>query len=383
MIYLDNSSTTFIKPKNVQKAVQNALQFFSANPGRGGHRASLNTAMQVESVRERVAKHVGTAAENIIFTSGCTDALNLAILGSHKRGGHVVCTCNEHNSVARPLEHLKLIDESFSYTVAQQTGKVGIVWEDIERVLRPETYLVIVNHISNVNGDTAEVERIGENLKNRDIIFLVDGAQSGGHFKYDMQKMGINMLSLAPHKGFYAPQGVGALCLCGEFDLSPIRFGGTGTNSLELVQPESGPERFESGTIATPAILGFGEGIKFVEENFSAIQAKMEDLTTFLHYEFSKLPVEIYTKTENTTGVFAFNIPWLDSSEVANYLDEKWGICVRGGFQCAALKHFSLGTDKKGGVVRVSLSFFNTYQEIERLVLAIKTLINKTKNAKR
>ncbi len=379
MIYFDNSSTTFVKPKNVQKAVLNALQFFSANPGRGGHQASLKAAMQVEAVRESVAQHVGASPENVVFTSGCTEALNLAIFGSHMRGRHVVCTCNEHNAVARPLEHLKSLDESFSYSVAQQTGKLGIVWQDIERVLRPETSLVIVNHISNVNGDIADVAKIGENLQKRGITLLVDGAQSGGHFEYDMKKMGIGMLALAPHKGFYSPQGVGVLCMADDVHLSPIRFGGTGTNSMELVQPETSPERFESGTIATPAILGFGEGLKFVEQNFDNIAAKLEDLTTFLHYEFSKLPVEIYTKTENTSGVFAFNIPWLDSAEVANYLNEKWGICVRGGFQCAALKHLSLGTADKGGVVRVSLSYFNTYQEVERLVFAIKNLINKTK----
>ncbi len=380
MIYLDNSSSTFVKPKNVQRAVLNALSIFTANPGRGGHKEAIKTGLEVEKVRQIVAQHVGTTADKVIFTNNCTDALNLAILGLHK-SGNVVCTVNEHNSVARPLEHLKSVDENFSYTVAKQTGKCGIVWEDIERELQDDTFLVIVNHISNVNGDVADIEEIGKHLNEKGILFMVDAAQGGGHFVYDMQKMHINLLALAPHKAFYAPQGIGALCLNGDFDLNPIRFGGTGTNSLELVQPQQSPERFESGTLSTPAILGFGEGIRFVEENFSDIQTKLEDLTTFLHYEFSKLPLEIYTKTENTNGVFAFNVPNIHSNDVANYLNEKWGICVRGGFHCAALKHKSLGTIDTGAV-RVSLSYFNTYQEIERLVLAIKTLIGKSKNLK-
>lgn len=371
MIYFDNSASSFVKPKNVQKAVFNALNFFTANPGRSGHKMALRAAFEVENVREIVAKHVGTSAEKVIFTLNCTDALNLAILGTH-RAGHVVCTVNEHNSVLRPLEHLRLTDPNFSYTVAQQTGHLGITWEDIERCLNKQTYMVVCNHISNVNGDVSEIERIGKKLQERGILFLVDGAQGGGHFAYNMEAMGINMLALAPHKGFYAPQGVGALCLCGEFPLEPIRFGGTGTNSQELVQPKSTPERFESGTLNTPAILGFGEGVKFVEENFSAIQEKLEDLITFLHYELSKLPIEIYTKTENTNGVFAFNLPNLDSMEVANILNEKFSICVRSGLHCAPLKHKSLGID---GAVRVSLSYFNTYQEVERLVYAIKTLL--------
>ena len=263
-------------------------------------------------------------------------------------------------------------------SVAGQTGEFGTTWQDIEKCLTDKTYLVVVNHISNVNGDVANIEEIGKHLKERGILFLVDGAQSGGHFEYDMQKMGISMLALAPHKGFYAPQGVGALATNGDFCLQPIKFGGTGTNSLELVQPPNGPERFESGTICTPAILGFGAGIDFVEENFLQIKAKLEDLTTFLHYEFSKLPLEIYTKTENTTGVFAFNVPGVSSNEVATFLDEKHSICVRGGFQCAALKHRALGT-LESGVVRVSFSFYNTYQEVERLVWAIKSFLKQNK----
>lgn len=376
MIYFDNSATTFTKPKTVVKAVMNALTFYCANPGRSGHKQSIKTAMAVESVRDSLARHVGTTTNQIIFTLNCTDALNLAILGSYKKGGNVVCTINEHNSVLRPLNHLKSIDEEFSFTPVEQSQAGGITWQDIEPAIQDNTYLVICNHISNVNGDVADIEQIGKNLKDRNILFLVDGAQSGGHFCYDMKKMGINMLALAGHKGFYAPQGVGCLAL-NDVELSPIRFGGTGTNSLELAQPQSSPERFESGTLNTPAIIGFGEGLKFVENNFSQIHEKLEDLTTYLHYELSKLPLEIYTKTENVNGVFAFNVPNVDSNEVANFLDEKFNICVRSGLHCAPLKHRSLGT-LDTGAVRVSLSYFNTYQEVERFVYAIKTFL-KTK----
>ena len=378
MIYFDNSASSFVKPKSVQKTVLNALNLYTANPGRSGHKQALKTAIEVENVRNIVAHHVGTTADNIVFTLNCTDALNLAILGSFSPGGHVVCTVNEHNSVVRPLEHLKQCDSSFSYSVATQTQKNGITWQDIEKHLTDKTYMVICNHISNVNGDIADIVDIGKHLKELNITFLVDGAQSGGHFRYDMQEMGISMLALAPHKGFYAPQGVGCLCLDGKTKLQPIRFGGTGTNSLEFIQPETSPERYESGTINTPAILGFGEGVKFVEENFKYIQEKLEDLTTYLHYELSKLPIDIYTKTENTCGVLAFNIPNVDSTEVATYLDEKWNICVRSGYHCAPLKHQALGTLDQGAV-RVSLSFFNTYQEVEKFIFAIKTFLKHRK----
>ena len=374
MIYLDNSASTFVKPKNVQKAVFNSLNFFTANPGRGGHKEAIKTAMQVENVREKVSSLVGTTADKIVFTLNCTDALNMAILGTYRKGGHVVCTVNEHNSVLRPLEHLKQIDETFSYTVAEQRNAHGIMWEDILSCLQENTYLVICNHISNVNGDIADIVQIGKNLAERNILFLVDGAQSGGHVKYDMQKQNINLLTLAPHKGFYSPQGVGVLCINGDFEIAPTLFGGTGTNSLELIMPEQFPEHLEAGTLNTPAILGFGEGINFVNDNFDAIQSKFEDLTTYLHYEMSKLPTNIYTKIENSYGVFAFNIEGVNSTDVATYLDEKWHICVRSGYHCAPLKHKSLGT-LNTGAIRVSMSYFNTYQEVEKLVLAIKNYI--------
>lgn len=374
MIYFDNSASTLLKPKNVQRAVLSALTTFSANPGRSGHIEALKSAMEVEKVREKLKKY--TNADEVIFTGGCTHALNLAILGfCHE--GHIVCTENEHNSVLRPLEHLKE-NYNVTYSVAKQANKKGITWQDIEKEIKHDTKLVICNHISNVNGDVAEIEDIGYHLKEKGIAFLVDGAQGGGHFRYDMKKMGIDMLIFSPHKGFYSPQGVGVLLKNDKINLSPILFGGTGTNSLELHQPNFSPEKYESGTICTPAILGFGAGLQFVEENFVNIKEKMEDLTTYLHYEFSKLPIEIYTSTENANGVFAFNIPNMNSNEVATYLNDKYEICVRGGYHCAPFKHKALGTIEQGAV-RVSFSIANTFQEVERLNLAIKHLLKLRK----
>lgn len=374
MIYFDNSASTLLKPKNVQRAVLSALTTFSANPGRSGHIEALKSAMEVEKVREKLKKY--TNADEVIFTGGCTHALNLAILG-FCREGHIVCSENEHNSVLRPLEHLKE-NYNVTYSVAKQANKKGITWQDIEKEIKNDTKLVICNHISNVNGDVAEIEDIGHHLKEKGIAFLVDGAQGGGHFRYDMKKMEIDMLIFSPHKGFYSPQGVGVLLKSDKINLSPILFGGTGTNSLELHQPNFSPEKYESGTICTPAILGFGAGIDFVEENFLNIKEKMEDLTTYLHYEFSKLPIEIYTSTENANGVFAFNIPNMNSNEVATYLNDKYEICVRGGYHCAPFKHKALGTIEQGAV-RVSFSIANTFQEVERLNLAIKHLLKLRK----
>ncbi len=378
MIYLDNSATTFVKPKEVLRKLNLAVTKCAANPGRSGHKLSIMAASEVESTRQKLAEMFCLESEsNVIFTANCSAALNLAILGSVKTGGHVICTENEHNSVLRPLEHLKT-QGKIDYTVARQSKPGGICREDIEKCLRKNTYMVICNHISNVNGDTCDIHAVGELCKEKGLLFLVDGAQSGGHEIIDMKKDNISFLALAPHKGFYALQGLGVL-LASEIEaLSPILFGGTGTNSLELVQPEILPERFEVGTIATPAIFALSGGIDFVRENFQQLRDHLDDLTTFLHYELSYYPLQIYTTTENAKGVFAFNLPNMHSSEVASLLDEKYGICVRGGYHCAAKKHEALGLLDRGAV-RASLSFFTTFSDVQKFILAIKSILRSKK----
>lgn len=378
MIYFDNSASTLVKPKEVQQMVNLAMNKFSANPGRSGHRQSLLTGSEVENVRQNLADFFCFSnPERVIFTQNCSDALNLAILGSAKQNGHVICTENEHNSSLRPLQYLKE-KGIINYTIVSQSEKKGITKNDIEKNILPNTYLIICNHISNVNGDKAEIEEIGKLCQSKNILFLVDGAQSAGHEEINMEKFKIDMLAIAPHKGFYSLQGLGVLLLSEKANISPIRFGGTGTNSLELNQPSILPERFEVGTLPTPAILGLGGGLIFVKNNYKEIREKLEDLTTFLHYELSKLPIKIYTHPDNANGVLSFNIPSLHSNEVCSILNEKWGICTRGGYHCAPKKHQSLNT-LETGTVRVSFSYFNNINEVQKLLSAVKNILKSSK----
>jgi len=376
MIYLDNSASTLIKPKEVIKAVNDSLLHFGANPGRSGHKASIKTAMQIEEARERLANYFGVeSGQNIIWTQNCTQALNLAILGSAKQGGHVICTENEHNSVLRPLEYLKN-KGIIEYSIAYQNNKIGITLEDIKKEVKPNTYMIICNHISNVNGAIADIKNIGKYCKDNNIIFLVDGAQSCGHIKVDLHENNIDYYTVAGHKGFYAPQSIGALIMNDNYRPEPLFFGGTGTNSLELFQPSIYPERLESGTISTPLIMGLNAGLEFVENNFTEINNKIDDLTTYFNYELGKLGIKSYTEPENAYGVVAFNIKDIDSNEIASLLSEKYDICVRGGYHCAPIKHKALKTLDQGAV-RVSISFFNTFSEIQRLVHALTHLAKK------
>lgn len=384
MIYLDNSATTLIKPKQVISAVNDALIHYSANPGRSGHNESIKCALMVEKTRENLAKHFGLSCpENVIFTSNCTTALNSAIFGFCQKGDHVITTENEHNSVLRPLEELHK-QGKITYDIVFQTSAQGITLKDIMPYIKNNTKMIICNHISNVNGAKANIKEIGQFCKEKNILFMVDSAQSCGHERINMEEDNINLLAFAGHKGFYAPLAIGGLLINTSTIPQPFIFGGTGTNSLELTQPNTLPERLESGTLSTPLILGLNAGLEFVENRFEEIQYKLDDLSTYLNFELNKLNFKVYTQPENSTGVIAFNIEDIDSSEIATILNEKFGICVRGGFQCAPMKHRALKTTQQG-VVRVSLSYFNTFTEIQKLLYAlkhIKSKIFKIKDAK-
>ena len=374
MIYLDNSATTRIKPKTVLSAVNQGLTKFSANGGRSGHTLSIETAIAINLVRQKVQKffHV-SKIEHVLFSGSCTESLNLAILGSCVKNGHVIATINEHNSVLRPLYHLKqhnLIDLS----IAEPEKEDMLCWSDLEKHLKSNTYLICVNHVSNVDGMIATIKEIGKECKKRNIMLLVDAAQSAGHQKIDMQEDCIDFLAIAPHKGLYAPQGVGLLCISDTANLKPIKFGGTGTDSILTTQPTSAPECYESGTLPTPAILGLGAGIDFVEENKSDITEKIEDLSTFLNFELRKINnVIVYTHPNNSNGVIGFNIKNRSSEEVSNILNESYKICCRSGLHCAPLKHAFLNTVDTG-IVRISISYFNNFGDIITLLKAVKKL---------
>lgn len=197
-----------------------------------------------------------------------------------------------------------------------------------------------------------------------------------------MEEDGINLLAFAGHKGFYAPLAIGGLLVNTDKTIKPLLYGGTGTNSLELFQPFSLPERLESGTISSPLILGLSAGVDFVEEYFDEIKYKLDDLTTYLNFELNKLDFQVYTEPENANGVIAFNLEDYDSAEIATILNEKYGICVRGGYHCAPLKHKALKTLGQGAV-RVSLSYFNTFTDIQKLTSALKNIKSKICKLKR
>ncbi|MGN1208597.1 MAG: aminotransferase class V-fold PLP-dependent enzyme [Christensenellales bacterium] len=377
MIYLDNGATTNKKPFCVRwEVLKSCFKKNCANPNRSGYKISSELASKILNIRENLAKFFNCEnVENVIFTSGCTEALNLAILGTHQKNGHVITTIYEHNSVLRPLHELsKTYHENLTILTPAESGKIDP--QQFEKAITDKTYLVTCIFTSNVTGFTNEIEKIGEICKRHNVLFLVDCAQSAGHEKIDMQKMNIDFLSVAGHKGFYALTGVGALLVSNKAKkfLKPLKFGGTGTQSNSPIQPTDFPDGFESGTCNVSGILSLGAGLKFVEKYQQKINNKIESLTEYLIKNLKTIDdIIIYPNNNRTSGVVSFNLKNIPSNEVGNFLSEKFDICVRTGLHCAPLVHKHFGT-LDTGMVRVSLSYFNKKRDIDKLVYALKFL---------
>ena len=367
MIYFDNAATSFNKPEDVKRKVIFAMEKYTANAGRSGHKPSQEVSEMIFDTREIVKNFFGAKEYNVIFTKNCTEALNLAIMGTLKSGDHVITTMFEHNSVLRTLENLK----KFGVKVTYLDCELKDLPNQFEKHIKPITKMLITTAISNVTGDKTDLLSMGRLCEKHNIIYLVDGAQSSGHIDIDLTEYGIDMYAFAGHKGLYALTGVGGLIIKSGAILNPIIFGGTGTESEKLDQPQEIPEGYEAGTLPIIPIISLHEGLKYLMSHKIDIYEKEFELGRYFSSKMKELPfVDCYFDDGNRS-VFSFNIKNMDSSYVANVLDENYNICVRSGLHCSPLAHKFLGTFSKGGAVRVSLDFFNTYAEIDEFINAL------------
>ncbi len=371
MIYFDNAATGGRKPDCVQNAVTAAIKV-CANAGRGGHKLALACANLVQSARTELNEFFhGYGFDRVIFTKNCTEALNIALFGTLKKGDHAIVTPMEHNSVLRPLEYLKK-SGVITYDVCELPPDGNVTPQAITTLLRPNTRLVAVTAASNVTGTTPPLKEIREAIPN-ETLFLCDGAQGGGHIPLYMQETGIDLLTLAGHKGLMAIQGSGALLFSERVDPTPLLYGGTGSLSVSLDMPDFYPDGLEAGTLAYPAVVSLLEGIRYLSARFDHVQARTQQLTEYLLTGMRSMPkYRVYSKP-NACGIVAFAHEYLQSEYVASALSSNYGIAVRGGLHCAPLMHEALGT-LDNGLVRVSFSHFNSEREIDELLFALSTL---------
>ena len=342
-----------------------------ANPGRSGHKLSLAAAERVFACRELLSSlFCGYGFERVVFTKNCTEALNLAILGTLKQGDHAVTTCLEHNSVLRPLEALKRAGV-IEYDVAPLTnGK--LLPETLAKLVKPNTRMAVVTSASNVTGEAPPLAKI-KKLLPEDVLFVVDGAQGAGHLPLSMKDMGLDALALAGHKGMGGIQGSGALLFSERMEISPLLFGGTGSESFDLGMPAFYPDRLESGTLSYPAVCSLYEGALLVKSRREEWARKLERTTAFVLEGLSGLKGYTAYSLPNACGICSFRHARLPSETIAGELSEGYGICVRGGLHCAPLIHRALG-DFPDGLVRASFSPEQGKKEAKALLCALKEI---------
>lgn len=376
MIYLDNAATSGVKPPSVIKAVETALNNYSANPGRSGYKSSIDTSLKIYSVRQKIADFFSAdGPENVAFTLNCTHSLNCILKGVLTKGDHIIVSDLEHNAVMRPLyqmENKNGIEVSF----AKISTDNEITVKNFEKLIKPNTKLILSTHASNVTGQIIPIELIGALCAKYNINFAVDAAQTAGVIEINMKKANIDYLAVAPHKGLYSPMGIGILIARKPLKYTVIQ-GGTGTESLSLAQPEDMPERIESGTVNVPAIFGISAGIDFVKKSgVKQLYEKELLLIKYLYAMFKQMPnVIIYTpepKLYKSVPVLPFNVVNKHSDDVSDALSKR-NIATRAGLHCAPAAHKKLNT-LPNGCVRVSTAFFNTKSEMEFLANVIKNL---------
>ena len=366
MIYFDNAATGGFKPDGVISATYAALNH-SANPGRSGHKLSLACLERVYATRKLLCEFFGAYSyDRVIFTKNCTEALNIAILGTIKEGDEVVTTVAEHNSVLRPLEYLKGKGVTVFYAPLTEEGEVDA--DALINLVTEKTRAVIITLASNVTGTMPDIKKVKSALP-ESCLLICDGAQACGHFEVNMKEAGIDALAVAGHKGMLGIQGSGALLFSERMNPSPVLFGGTGSESYNLNMPDFYPDALESGTLSYPAIISLGEGALYLMLNMQINRQKVEKLTAYLCENLAKMEgVKLYSKP-NPCGIVSFSLDNMQSEIVASELSEKYGICVRGGLHCAPLMHQALQSD---GLVRASISAFNSQNECEIFIKSVK-----------
>lgn len=373
MYYLDNAATTFPKPQEVYDKIYSVMTSYGANPGRSGHKLAIKASREIYATREIISSFFNVEDPfNIVLTSSATESLNIALQGSLKTGDHIITTSMEHNSVLRPIKELEKKGVENTIVWADKQGQIDP--NKIKAAIKKNTRMIATTHISNLTGTIFPIEEIAKIAKEHGIIYLVDASQSAGVYEIDIPKIGIDLLAFPGHKSLLGPQGTGGLYIREGLEINSLIQGGTGSDSYSLNQPNTMPDKFESGTPNTPGIIGLGQGIAFINKaGMANIRKHEEELTKYFIKEASKIEgLTIYGPRDSNlqAAVVAINFDNIDSSELAYILNEEFDIYVRPGLHCAPLAHETIGTLEQGAV-RFSFGFFNQFEDIE---YSIRTL---------
>ncbi len=375
MIYLDNAATTRIKPRVVVEAVAEAL-ITLGNAERGTHSASLGASRTVFSTRMKLAKFFNAEGpSNIVFTMNATESLNIAIKGILEKGDAVITTCLEHNSVLRPLYQLRDEGVELSFVSADKLGRPN--YEEFESLIKPNTKAIISTAGSNLTGNLVDIRRVGEIAKKHGLIFVVDASQTAGVFPIDVKELNIDILCFTGHKGLLGPQGTGGMYVRDGVEVKPYLSGGTGVQTYNEHQPAEMPTRLEAGTLNGHGLAGLDAAIDYINEfGMQTIHDKEMSLMWRFYNGVKDIEgVKIYGDfdVKDRCPIVSINLSDYESGAVSDELANRFEIATRPGGHCAPLMHKALGTVDQGAV-RFSFSHFNTEEEVDTAINAVRTL---------
>ena len=375
MIYLDNAATSFPKAPDVSARMCYYLDHVGASVNRGVYAAAQEAELETLGLREKLCSFFHhLEPTRVLLTAGATAALNLAIKGSLRRGGHVLVSAMEHNAVMRPL-----VQEGIAFERVPCDREGRLLMGELEKRLSEKPRMLILNHASNVSGTVQDAERIGRLCKQHGVPFVLDAAQSAGHVPVDFEAFSLSALAVPAHKGLLGPQGIGALLVTEEFaaQLSPLIAGGTGSVSDSEELPPYLPDRFESGTPNLPGIYGWSAAMDYVNQTGIETLRRHETALTqrFLDglRDLRGLRLVGPWETEKRVGVISVSFSSMDNAEASDRLEREFGILTRCGLHCAPAAHRTLGTFPEG-TVRFSVGYRTTAAEIDAALTALRAL---------
>lgn len=375
MIYFDNAATTMQKPKQVVEAVTRALCSMG-NAGRGAHNASMDASRMLFDTRKKLAMLFGgTNPAQIVFTSNSTESLNLALKGLLNPQDHVITTQLEHNSVLRPLYELE--NTGVELTILKSDEKGRICYEDFEKQIKENTKMIVCTHGSNLTGNLTDIKRVGEIAHRHGALFVVDASQTAGVFPIRAEEMKIDVLCFTGHKGLLGPQGTGGMYVREGLVIRPLKTGGSGVQTYSRTHPSQMPTALEAGTLNAHGLAGLNAALDYLKETgLDVIREKEQELMWYFYQRVLEIPgITVYGdfSSRNRCPIVSLNVKKYDSAEVSDFLYAEYGISTRPGAHCAPLMHQALGTTDRGAV-RFSFSHYNTREEVDTAVLALREL---------
>lgn len=375
MIYFDNAATTIQKPKQVVEAVTKALCSMG-NAGRGAHNASMGASRMLFDTRKKLAELFGgNNPAQVVFTSNSTESLNMALKGLLNPWDHVITTQLEHNSVLRPLYELE--DKGVELTILNSDAKGRICYEDFEKEIKKNTKMIVCTHGSNLTGNLTDIRRVGEIARSHGLLFVVDASQTAGVFPIRVEEMKIDVLCFTGHKGLLGPQGTGGMYVREGVIIRPLKTGGSGVQTYSRTHPSQMPTALEAGTLNAHGLAGLDAALDYLKDTgINVIRKKEQELVWYFYQKVLEIPgITVYGDfdIQERCPIVSLNVKDYDSSEVSDFLFTEYGISTRPGAHCAPLLHQAMGTEKQGAV-RFSFSHYNTIEEIDIAVQALKEL---------